>query len=201
MLNKYFGSFLLLGSLTSCVSTTQSIAASDQLVDSEIIDFRGMVFGTKAKPYLEWNSLGSLDQQDRIQIFTIKGDVLKIGEIELDSIEYSFFDGKLYRVTINAGRDDNLCSEAEKIKSSIEEKYKTKLSLQLPIKSGYRFYNVSFKNLSIVVSCDSLFSDGPYPKTTTDILDPILSEAADEHMKKSHEKIKKEKASEGAKNL
>ncbi len=98
----------------------------------------------------------------------------------------------MYRVTINAGRDDNLCSEAEKIKSSIEEKYKTKLSLQLPIKSGYRFYNVSFKNLSIVVSCDSLFSDGPYPKTTTDILDPILSEAADEHMKKSHEKIKKE---------
>lgn len=191
--------------LSGCVSTVTEVQTYtkphiNHIPYSDVVDFRGLVFGKAAPTGVVFKLLDGDYTADRNEMYTRIDDEMRIGDVEVKSIYYSFFDEKLYSVYVDVGQDD-LCMKSETIKGSIEIKYKTKLTNKFPRRTDATLFVAEFQNLKIMISCDILLSEARKPKTTVIISHPEISVLADKYDSQLMERAAKEKAIKGAKDL
>lgn len=205
MRNIVFSPVLIIFSLSGCVSTSVDVAGEpqsnlEQQSYSTVTDFRGVVLGEKPPADVVFKLLEGDFNAARNEMYTRSDDEMRIGDVEIESIFYSFFDEYLYAVQIDVG-EDKFCRDFESVKNSIEIKYKTKLRNKFPDKHDFKFYTAEFENLNIVVSCDTWLSGTNTHETSVSISHPSVERMASKHDKEIQDRSVKEKAVKGAKDL
>ena len=94
ILTVFFG-ILLMGSLATGQPTHQS---SEFKADSEPDGFRGIKWGTDISTLKDMTLVMTIDHETKR--YKRNGDVLRMGEVKLDYIEYEFWKGMLYLADI-----------------------------------------------------------------------------------------------------
>ena len=169
MRNIVFTPVLTIFLLSGCVSTNGDVAGKpqtnvDQQSNSTLVEFRGVVFGEKPPADVAFKLLDGSSAANRNKIYTRIDDELRIGDVKVESIGYSFFDEKLYGVSIEIG--DKFCADFRAVKNSIELKYKTKLIPAFPDQDDMKYHFGRSENVQIVISCDDFLSETKTAKTT-----------------------------------
>ena len=193
---------LMLGSLLliACNMTPSVVTTPKQ--KSAITDFRGLTLGSPPSQdmFLIPGENKMLERgYERNKSYYRHGDELTIGDIKVDSISYSYFDGKLYSIYIVLGQD-SYCQNGETLASALAKKYQTLMKATV-LGTGERFWEAGFANLDIAISCTSIFSGGKFFSTTVHINDPRLYQEYEKYLNAVISEIKKSRSEKAASEL
>lgn len=138
--------------------------------------FRGFKFGSRPAPNMLSSPIFKRSYKGIIHLEK-KDEILKIGDIDLDFIIYSYYQNKLYSIIMTAS-DHSICINAKNITEALEAKYSIKFDEQNIVRHQMYMSNFENTDLKLSVSCNDSRADKH--KTYVWFEDKLLKALADQ---------------------